>query len=858
MRSLRLATTLLALTVFPAVLAAQETGCTSGDETLCLREGRFRAELSWNDPRSGKSGVGHAVGMTRDSGYFWFFNQKNVEVVLKILDGRTLTGHFWVFYASMSDVAYSLTVTDTVKGESRTYENPAFTMASRADTSAFAEAPPAPGDPPADPEDPPADPEDPPTEPPGDGSEPPPEDFETAYARILQEAETMTPAQFHSRYAPPEAVEKLSYDPLSAELMDAIRRGIGLDEEQEALLAANGFVVLNDFRGLDFVLEYQRLFLQDLPVLVTTDSILYALHRSYDSLLKNLELVVLVAEVDSMLAKMHGELSRAVVAGDLDSTRTAVRDADVYLTVARNFLSTEPVAPVFSGNWGTVNQILSDARSYQVRSLRLFDQENPHYDYSQLKPRGHYEGDPVLERYFKALMWLGRTELRLVEQEKPERTALEGAFVLNALLEASGARTHWERFNLVIERMVGEKDSMDPPELDLFRQDSGFLTLADLDAASDEEILAALSAGSYGIQRIQSQILFSGPMGERVVLPRVYLLTGQRFVIDSYIFHNLTFDRIVTEPPRLLPTPLDVAFALGSDTASELLADEVTLYGYQGALHENRFLIDSHPADFWDANLYNGWLNAVRALNDSSDRERLPEAMRTRAWDRKLVMTELASWAELRHDTILYAKQSYSTGPGCGYPDAYVEPYPLFYERMAHLGRLGLEMSATLEADGLDMSRAKGFFQSMADVLDVLGGIARKELAHEPLTDTESELLRMTIEMEGGDCGPIIWDGWYASLFFDRTDMGVPYPTIADVHTEPGGRVLHTATGYARPAVFTLADEDGKVYAYVGPVSSFHTVIGTGFTRYTDSEWERLLPVQGEESRPSWDRSFAH
>jgi hypothetical protein len=81
--------------------------------------------------------VGRAVPLTGDTGAFWFFSESNLELVIKVLDGRPVNGAFWVFYASLSDVEYVLTVTDTVTGKFRRYRNPPFTLASRADTNAF-------------------------------------------------------------------------------------------------------------------------------------------------------------------------------------------------------------------------------------------------------------------------------------------------------------------------------------------------------------------------------------------------------------------------------------------------------------------------------------------------------------------------------------------------------------------------------------------------------------------------------------------------------------------------------------------------------------------------------------------------
>ncbi len=77
------------------------------------------------------------MGLTPDTGYFWFFDDDNVEVMLKVLDGRGINGKFWVFYGALSDVEYSLTVTDTQTGRVKTYANPQGRFASVGDTAAF-------------------------------------------------------------------------------------------------------------------------------------------------------------------------------------------------------------------------------------------------------------------------------------------------------------------------------------------------------------------------------------------------------------------------------------------------------------------------------------------------------------------------------------------------------------------------------------------------------------------------------------------------------------------------------------------------------------------------------------------------
>jgi len=111
--------------------------CTPNAATLCLNGSRFKVEVAWGVPSQGTGGSGTAVPLSGDTGYFWFFSSGNVELIVKALDGRVVNGHYWIFYGALSDVEYTITVTDTSNGSVKTYSNPQGHMASVADTSAF-------------------------------------------------------------------------------------------------------------------------------------------------------------------------------------------------------------------------------------------------------------------------------------------------------------------------------------------------------------------------------------------------------------------------------------------------------------------------------------------------------------------------------------------------------------------------------------------------------------------------------------------------------------------------------------------------------------------------------------------------
>ncbi len=118
-------------------LAPAPAACSANAQTLCLNASRFQIRVDWAVPAQGRTGIGTAVPVTSDTGYFWFFTSANVELVIKVLDGRGINDHFWVFYGALSSVQYTIHITDTQTGATKTYSNPSGTLASVADTSAF-------------------------------------------------------------------------------------------------------------------------------------------------------------------------------------------------------------------------------------------------------------------------------------------------------------------------------------------------------------------------------------------------------------------------------------------------------------------------------------------------------------------------------------------------------------------------------------------------------------------------------------------------------------------------------------------------------------------------------------------------
>lgn len=680
----------------------------------------------------------------------------------------------------------------------------------------------------------------------------PSEDVEAAWQGLQEKLEGVRDLDadgFLALHAVP--FEPLGFDPLGAANLAIVQASnLALNEAETQRLAENGFVISERRRFPSFVHGYETIYAEDLPVYLSADSILHAVHRSYDEILKAIEQEALIPELRTMLTEMRA----ALAAGGATALGARARaDADFYAAVALSLLDGAAVAPVAGASAGEIRSFVERAAAASgAEQTEIFGVART-IDFSQFKPRGHYTDHPDLERYFRASMWLGRIDFRLIETQ-PDHTAvfhrrqLEGALALHALM-GPRARQSWERVDRTIEAFVGESDNMRLPELDALLADLGVRDLADLAQISDDRIADAIVAGGYGTQRISSHIMVNGLGDGTMPLSSTFLLLGQRYVVDSHVLSNVVYDRVQGgAQKRMMPDPLDVAFAaLGNDHAGLLLEDELRRWSYAPDLEAMRLLVDEHGPAFWEANLYNLWLASLRALSPG-DLSALPSVARTEAWGRRMLNTQLASWAELRHDTILYAKQSYTGGATCEFPDAYVDPHPAFYAALGRFAAHGESVVAGLPlGDGWLAQRIVAWFQNLAEVASILEEMAQHQLDGVPLTEEHLAFINRAVRIHWGCGDPAGAEGWYADLFF-QSSQGPEYdPTVADVHTQPTdeagnmvGKVLHVGTAKPRLAVITVDTCVGP-RAYAGLVSSYFERITEGFDRLDDPTWAAEL-----------------
>ncbi len=658
----------------------------------------------------------------------------------------------------------------------------------------------------------------------------------------------------------------------SALYRDSLLHHYALTDYEQQLLDLHGFMVTERLQPNSFGDGFTDIYRRDLPVFVSTDAVLHALHMSYDLILKRTEQEILIPRLASLLEGLRGVLPMLAERYDaIPPAATALRDVDVYLTLAATLLHEDAVAPVFATNQATIDALLALIEAEQPAPYSLFGETCRYIDFSQFTPRGHYTDEPELTRYFRAMIWLGRTELYLIGPDtdvcRPTEADVHRQTLMAALLHEAVARSETrpliDEIDALIGFFVGEPDNVTLDHLGAVLDGAGIADVAEL--ARPERFAAFqdyLAEQPFAGQRILSQILFSDTIYDPDALrpASAFLLLGQRFVIDAFVTGGVVFDAVIPDPPhppRILPSTLDVLFALGNDAAVPFLSGELDTYGYAPELAALRFLIDAYDDDFWNGTLYNGWLNGIRALNPPTERTALPPFMQTAAWWQQKMNTQLAAWAQLRHDNLLYAKPSYTGGITCEFPYSYVEPIPAFFEAMARLGETAADRFTDLGTDGWTTTRIVAYFRRFGEINAQLAAIARKELDGRPLSEHETTFLRQMLRVEN-ICGEQL-NGWYTELYYGGGDQAKePDLVVADIHTAPTdaagnmvGWVQHVGTGPLNMAVVTaMVPEVGPV-AFVGPVMSYYEHLSTGFERLTDEVWATAY-AQAPSARPDF------
>lgn len=673
-------------------------------------------------------------------------------------------------------------------------------------------------------------------------------------------------------------------DPGTFQYLDSMDMWFSLTNDEKQMISDNHFMVSERLSAYSFADAIVNIYSSDLPFFLSTDLVLHALHASYDKMLQRLEYELLEGNLELLITAMrdHVPVLFSEYSGNND-VQQAIKDADLFLSVGLSLLKDETIQPLYdeSGNYSLlINEIMKENPG--LLNIQLFSDHYRKFDASQFTPRGHYtedfwtaDGLKNLKNYFRSMMWFGRADFFLTPppvaqgedewSEEDIKRMNAGAVVVNELLNISGKKSLLELHEKIIGFFVGPEDNLSPIELDDIISE---LAVSPEDMFTDSKFTnfqeKINSSDDYGQKILSNFFIVDADKENPAELPVSYKLLGQKFLIDSYVFSQVVYDQIYydgKEVHRMLPDPLDVMFVLGNEDALPLLEDEILEYHYAYKLEELRYLTESYDEGFWSQSLYNTWLNAIRSLNPPENKSGYPYFMKTTEWQTQKLNTQLSSWAELRHDNILYAKQSYTGGTSCSFPHVYIEPYPRFFEV---LYEFSISASGFFQSElgslNLDMTQGLlNYYQKFGEHMLKLKQLAEKELRGESFNEEEITYLKLFVN-EVMASGPSI-TGWYNELFYDMFKGLESDFLVVDVHTQPTdefgniiGKVMHVGTGKINLGVFCTGTPFGNYEptAFIGPVMSFHEKYELDWIRLTDEEWSEFFWRGSAPERPDW------
>ena len=653
------------------------------------------------------------------------------------------------------------------------------------------------------------------------------------------------------------AVEPYTVEPGLANVTN--RDMFFLPPEAERLLEKNGFVVVpNYYREFFMLYEINRY--EPVPSFITTDSMLHNYHLFFNYLLRVTEKEKLVPELKELSAAMlpASEAQYEALKGT-DWENAAKRNMGFFAVASRLMDENSPVPGPVQEVVAEELKLIESRSRIEVSPLMNMGQDLDEFDalkedYTQYIPRGHYDGDEMLEAYFKTMMWYGRLTFRLQSEDETRSAVL----ITLALAEGDNS-VPWDKIYQPSCFFVGRSDDLSYLEYralleDIYGSGAG---LEEITASGEKWETFMKAAAELDPPQINSIPIFDAdiqPDRQQEIMG--FRFMGQRFTLDASIFQRLIYREVGENSQgerRMLPRALDVPAAMGSQEAYTILEDEseTDYSGYPENMEKMRDFISTLDKDTWVQNLYWGWLYTLDSLLGERG-EGYPSFMQNTAWTRKNLNTFLSSWTELKHDTVLYAKQVYAEmGGGMeGVDDrGYVEPNPQLYARLAALVKMTRE---GLDSRDLLEMRDYESLERLEQLALFLKEISEKQLSGVPLTDEEYDLIR--------SYGGQLEHFWLEAL----RDKGVdhrsaifdnPAALVVDVATDPGGQVLQQATGHIFE-VYAVVPVEGSLRIARGGVFSHYEFAWPMQDRLTNKKWHELLDTDQVPPLARWTEDF--
>ncbi len=581
---------------------------------------------------------------------------------------------------------------------------------------------------------------------------------------------------------------------------------------------------------------------------ITTDSVLHTYARIFESILENVEEKFLIEEAANMTNNM---LKYSI------SAYSSVKDTEFEAAAKKN-MAFFAVASALLGNKESVMQMIPEELKSIVQSeLELIDEqggiidspilsmnhEEPmQEDYSQYKPRSHYTNTEELKRYFKAMMWYGRASF-----SKKSDDDMRSVILMTVGKNSEGINQYWNDIYSITEFFVGSSDDVSMDEstkvlIDVLGENFSLETAINEENAG--KLITALK--ETRAPKINSMIVEVNPEDnpnyeeDRAKDINTIRFMGQRYILDGEIIQNLIYSKVLKNPAgekRQLPKSIDVAAAFGSDLATDLLenAGDFEFENYPENMQKMKDLVSGIDEGTWESNLYYGWLSSLKTVIDKTP-EGYPAFMTTDAWMKKKLNTFLGNYTELKHNTVLYAKQPYADCEGaCMLPEeiempkGYVEPEVELYAKCAGLARATREGLEDME---LIFHQDKMGLQKFEEVCSRLAEISVKELEGTVLDTEDYEFI--------DGYGDALWEIFDRCIIDYDADEEYNAAIVTDIATDPEHeRVLHEGnTGF--DTIYVIVPVEGEPTLTKGLVYS-NREFETGLDRMTDEEWRENI-----------------
>ena len=639
-----------------------------------------------------------------------------------------------------------------------------------------------------------------------------------------------------------------------------------LSAAQKAALANNGFFASppqpGQFREFYQIYESLR-YSDDQPVFATTDSVYHIYHLIFDKMLRDLErdnfIAALKSLTSAMLAASHAQYQQAQGSALEDQARRNV----AYFAVAAQLLGLPDAVPAEATDLTSAEVALIMAHSGPAISP-IWDRpdlaKDKKYieDYSQYVPRGHYTKSDDLERYFRTMMWYGRMTFRLRDVFETQRALLATQALRTATASDGPPVTQlWQNIYEPTVFIVGKADDLSFTEYGAL-SDSVFGAGAPITAFADPLKIADFLNAAKSLPPPQVNSMWVWIWEDKTDATKGFRVMGQRFTLDEYVFGQMIWRNVGTQDnPRGLPKALDFFAALGSGEALSLLRgegeDQYQNFNTQMAKVQGE--ISSLQSDTWTQNIYYSWLFSFQPLLSVKD-NRFPPFMRNQSWTDKDLQTSLGSWTELKHDTILYAKQVMAEmgggAPG-GPPHGYVEPNP---EAYARLRALAMMTKSGLASRNLLSKTTGGNLDNLIDLLAFLQNISEKELAGQAISDDEywriqyfgGALEAMTIAAADRDAQT----GDYKDLSDQKAAL------VADVATgiAKDGSLVVLEEGIGQPTLIYVVLPDSPWRIGIGAIYTYYEFTVSPDNRMTDETWQAQVAGSSPPAQPAWTSSF--